>query len=178
MSPEQLSEDDVITHLNSYLARGKTQRMRLESYYPFYLLKKEGIDDIIGQMRLSDSEQKKLKGIISQIICMKEALDTQWIPTKFIPYIIESLPEEAKKIYSVRIYDDFYGSVSNPRCFFKPEAPAPFNPEGERPYKSVCREGAELVKIAQEASEKAVKLVLNTPERVEFFNKLIMYSSN
>src|SRR3989338_8060513 len=110
-------------------------------------------------MGLSVSEQKQFKDTISQLICLEEALDTQWIPRRFIPYIIESLPEEAKKIYSVRIYDDFYGSVSNPRCFFKPEAPVPFNLEGVG-YDSVCLEGAEFVKIAKKASEEAVKSVL------------------
>ena len=177
MSPGQLSEDDVITHLNRYLARGINQRMSLESYYPYYLLKKEGIDGVIENMGLSVSEQKQLKNIMDQIICLEEALDTQWIPKKFIPYIIESLPKEVKRAHSVKIYDDYYGSVSNPRCFFKPEAPSPFALEGVG-YDSVCLEGAEFVKIAQEASEKAVKLVLNTPERVEFFKKLISYSSN
>jgi len=174
MSPGQLSEDNVITHLNRYLARGRNQRMNPEAHY---LLRKAGIDNAIGQMGLSVSEQKQLKDTISQLICLEEALDTQWIPRRFIPYIIESLPKEAKKAHSVQIYDDYYGSVSNPGCFFKPEAPAPFNLEGVG-YDSVCLEGAEFVKIAQEASEKALKLVLNTPERMEFFKKLISYSSN
>ncbi len=178
MSPGQLSEEEVITHLNSYLARGKTQRMHIESYYPHYLLKKEGIDSVIGQMELSDSKQKQLKNIMNQLICLEEALDAQRIPVKFIPYIIESLPQEARRVHSVSVYDDFYGSLSNPRLFSEPEAPAPFNLEWDGPFTSVCMEGAEFVKIAKQVSEKALKAALNTPKRMEFLDKLISYNCN
>lgn len=182
--------EELIAHMKSYERLHGITEITPETRY---FVKEAGAHFVTERIGLSPQEQEELKKVISERICLEEALATFTIPAGYLLQILDNLlPElknspEFKKIgiktyhiaevkkFAVRLYETtakaleaLVRSQLNDRSNF----PSPFRLSAEGPYIAVRQEGIRgLLEVAEGVfNSRKVSAIINTPEREQRFS--------